>query len=508
MGRSSNALRNVVVGLSGKVLLLVLAFSTRTLFIRLLGAEYTGVSGLYTNILSVLSLAELGLSNVLMFYLYGPIKDKDHRKIGQLVEEFKKIYTGIIICVLSMGIVLIPFLRYIVKSDLPLTEVITYYLMYLVNSVASYFVVYRTLVIKADQKDYIINLVQTLCLVGMYVLQIVYLLLIKSFLGYLFIQVMATIVSNLILNRIALHQYPFLKKKNVTRIKSKEKVWIGRKELIDNIKATFLFKVSDTILDETDSIIISVMFGTIFVGYYYNYYMLITYIVAIAGIIANALVASYGNLNAEGNVEQSYKMFRVALMGFAILGTLCTSCFACVVQDFIPIWVGQEYVMDYRLVIAVLVVFYLRMVTNTMWMYRSAMGIFKEVQYINIGAAFLNIILSILMGRIWGVPGIIVATAISRLVTSFWYEGKIVFSKFKKPVRLYYMQQAKDFMICCLVLGASLKICSIVTVTGIGGIAIKLLISFVLTLLVELAAYYKTEEYGIIKNMVIALISK
>lgn len=504
MGRSSKALRNVTTGLINKVLMLFLAFITRTLFIRLLGAEYTGVSSLFTNILSVLSLAELGLSNVLMFYLYGALKNNDKKRINQLVFEFKKIYMGIIVCILSIGIMLIPFLNIIINSRLPFKELVTYYLLYLSNSVASYFAVYRTMVLKADQKDYISNIVQTVCTIAMYVFQICYLLVAHNFLGYLTIQVLATIANNLVLNEIALKKYPYTKKKIVNC-----KSIINSKELFGNIKATFLFKISDTILDQTDSIIISIMFGTIFVGYYYNYYMLITYIVAIAGIIANGLVASFGNLNAEGNMEKSYKMFRVALMGFAIFGTLCTACFACVVQDFVYIWVGSEYVMEYGLVLAVLAVFYLRMVTNTMWMYRSSMGIFKEVQYINILAAILNIVLSVILGKILGVPGIIVATALSRLATSFWFEGKVVFNKFAKPVSIYYLQQLKDFVVCCVVVSGSMWVCGFIKISGIIGIIIKLLVASIITLSMEFAVYYKTEEFSImIRNVKGAFIKK
>ena len=502
MGRSSKALKNVTTGLINKVLMLFLAFATRTLFIRLLGAEYAGVSSLYTNILSVLSLAELGLSNVLMFYLYGAIKDQDEDRICSLVQEFKKIYTGIIVFILSIGIVLIPFLKYIVKSSLPTNEVTIYYILYLANSVASYFVVYRTMVIKADQKDYISNIVQTATTVTMYVLQFVYLLIIRNFLGYLVIQVICTVSNNIILNCIALKKYPYLKSN------SPKRAVIDHKELFENIKATFLFKVSDTILDQTDSIIISIMFGTVFVGYYFNYYMLISYIAAIAGIIANGLVASFGNLNAEGNMDQSYKLFKVALMGFAIFGTFCTACYACVVQDFIPIWVGPEYVMDYRLVFAVLTVFYMRMATNTMWMYRSSMGIFREVQYINIAAAALNIILSVVLGKWIGVPGVIVATALSRLLTSFWYEGKVVFERFGKNVGSYYLQQFKDLIICIVVVTASLLICQQIKTLGVVGIIIKLIVATIVTLIVEIGTYYRTDEFKLLKSKLKLAVNK
>ena len=203
MGRSQKALKNVLTGIVNKLALMLLAFATRTLFIRLLGAEYTGISSLYTNILSVLSLAELGLGNVLMFYLYSALNEGDENKICRLVQEFKKIYYIIIVCVLSVGLALVPFLKLIINSELKNFELIVYYLLYLSNSVASYFVVYRTMVLSADQKSYISNMCSTLTTVAMYILQIIYLLLFHNFLGYLVIQVGCTFANNLILNHIA-----------------------------------------------------------------------------------------------------------------------------------------------------------------------------------------------------------------------------------------------------------------------------------------------------------------
>ena len=495
MGRSKKAFRNVVTGVGNKLLLMILAFATRTLFIQMLGAEYTGVSSLYTSILSVLSLAELGLSNVLMFYLYSALNDKDENRICRLTAEFKKIYTKIIIAVLSVGLLLIPFLEIIIKSELNRSEIITYYILYLVNSVASYFVVYRTMVISADQNGYISNIVSSLTTVAMYILQIIYLIFITDFLGYLMIQVGCTIANNLILNHIALKKYPFLKRK----IPNNHVEIVKHDELSKNIKATFLFKISDTILDQTDSIIISIMFGTIFVGYYYNYYLLITFIVAIAGIIANGLVASFGNLVAEGDTEHSYEMFKVAMLAFAIFATVCTSAYASVIQEFIPLWIGSEYVMNYSWVVAILCVFYIRMVTNTIWMYRSAMGIFKEVQYINLLAAALNIVLSVVLGFFIGIAGIVVATAISRLLTSFWFEGRVVFNKLNKSVKIYYFQQMKDLIICALVVVLSLVICNTISLHGVLGIIIRLIISVLISISTEFIVYHNTKEFKTIK---------
>ena len=215
MGRSQKALKNVSTGLVNKFLIMALAFATRTIFIRLLGAEYTGISSLYTNILSVLSLAEMGIGNVLMFYLYSSLRDKNEDRIYRLVQEFKYIYYGIIAIILAIGIGLVPFLHFIVSSPLDSREVILYYLLYLFNSVASYSFVYRIMVISADQQSYIQNRCNTITTLLMYVLQIGYLLLQRDFLGFLVIQLLCTIGNNVILNYIACKKYPFLIRKRV-----------------------------------------------------------------------------------------------------------------------------------------------------------------------------------------------------------------------------------------------------------------------------------------------------
>ena len=506
MGRSQKALKNVTTGLFNKLIIMALAFATRTIFIRLLGAEYTGISSLYTNILSVLSLAEMGIGNVLMFYLYSALKDGDEDRISDLVSEFRNIYLGIIACVLGIGIAIVPFLQFIISSPLNSFDLVIYYLLYLLNSVASYFVIYRTMVISADQQSYIQNRCNTLTTIAMYLFQIIYLFLQKDFLGFLIIQVLCTIANNLILNHIACRKYPYLK-----RLKPKHSPQdaVDKKGLFGNIKATFLFKLSDKILDQTDSIIISMMFGTIFVGYYSNYYLIITYLVNIAAIIATGLLASFGNLNAEGNKERSYEMFRVAMLLFSAFGIYCTACYSCIIQDFIPLWTGSnEYVMDYGLVIAVLLVFYVRMVTNTVWMYRSSMGLFKEVQYINLIAAGLNIVFSVIFGKIWGVKGVIIATAVARLLTSFWYEGRVIFNKLGKPAKIYYLQQLRDFSIACIVVLSSYIISSLVGFAGIKGMLIKVIICTVITGTVELAFNSRTKEFILLRRKLMSAIGK
>lgn len=502
MGRTQQAAKNVFTGLLNKAALMLLAFITKTVFIRLLGAEYNGVSSLYTNILSVLALAELGVGNVLMFYLYSALKAGDEEEICALVYEFKKIYNAIIVCVSAIGIAIVPILQFLVNSNLDKTELIVYYLLYLANSVATYFVVYRTTVVRADQNEYILNNISTITTVVMYVLQLGYLYFFRDFLGYLIIQVCCTFANNLIQNYIAIKKYPYLKRKPTSKSN------VDRKKLFGNVKATFLFKVSDTILDQTDNIIISVMIGTLAVGMYTNYYMLIMYFVNIGGIIANGMVASFGNLYVEGNRDTSYKMLRISMLLFSYYGTFCTVCYVCVIQDFVPIWLGNQYLLGYDLIFSVISVFYLRMVTNTIWIYRSSMGLFKEVQYVNIAAAMINILLSILLELKIGIAGIIIATAISRLVTSFWYEAKVVFNRLNVSVTVYFKVQLKELVVTSFITFICFIIAKNICIAGLMGIFIKLMLCGSICGCVELLVHRNTVEQKLLIGKVKSLIGR
>ena len=186
--RSANSVRNVSFGFAQQLITLVLAFVTRTIFVRKLGAEYTGVNGLYTNILTLLSLAELGIGNVLTYSLYGVLHDNDHEKLKQLISYYRKLYRYIAAAVTVVGLAIVPFLGQLVKSTLPHNEVVLYYLLFLCNSVVSYFVMFKVTLLRADQKEYIRNIVATICLLLQYVLQIAFLYVNNNYTTYLIIQ--------------------------------------------------------------------------------------------------------------------------------------------------------------------------------------------------------------------------------------------------------------------------------------------------------------------------------
>lgn len=487
--RTANTKRNFLVGTFSKILLLGAAFIVRTLFIRILGVEYTGINSLFANILNILNLAELGMGSVLIYELYKPLKDNNKNAVIALVFLFKKIYGVVIIVVTGIGLLLVPFLKYIVNSPIDDHRIFIYYILYLLDSIASYFVVYRTTVIEADQKRYITNLVDIFSKFAMYVVQSVYLIICRDFTGYLIIQVLFTVVKNVVLHIIATRMYPYLRQKQ----KSDYKVNI--KEIAKNVKATFVSKIASVVLNQTDSIIISMLFGTASVGYYSNYYMLIAYINSIYYIITTSLEASVGNLNAEEDFSKSYDIYRKTSFAISVFNSICVAGFICVVQDFITIWIGKAYVQGALLIVALMFSFYLQQSMCIASLFRQTFGLFAEVQNAYLAMASLNIVFSIILGKTMGVAGVAFATGLSRFVTVFWYEGKIVYKKFRVSFHKYIRQQIQSAALTILVSILSFVVCTNISLTGIFAILIKGTVAVTISLIVCWTVYRKSDEW-------------
>lgn len=488
--RTENTARNIVTGLVSKFSLTLLAFLTKTIFIRLLGAEYNGISGLYSNILSMLTLAELGIGQVLNFSLYQALKEGDHDSLTVLISSFRKIYRGIALFIAVVGILLVPLLPYIVDNSFPTEKIIIYYLLYLLDTVCSYLFVYKTTIITSDQKNYINTLVQTALKTAMYALQIVYLLVRKDFLGYLIIQIACTFISNFLLSRIAERMYPYIKNRTSSTQDTSVKQMI-----VSNVKATFIYKISGTLLNSTDNILISAMIGTASVGYYSNYHVLIVYVNSFISVLSNGMAASLGNLNAEHDSDISYGAFESTALLYGIVTTFCTCCFASCIQKFIPIWIGKEYLLSDFEVFAFLLVFYFAMAVGTPTsLFRATMGLFREVRYVLLFASLLNIGLSVVLGNIMGLAGIVLATVVAKALTQYWYEPIVLYRKFGRRVSTYFLTQLKYAVCTGLCLAVVLSVSQLLPET-LPWLFIRVGICAVTVGAFEIAFNFYTQEY-------------
>lgn len=493
--------KNIVSALIVNFLNILLAFISRIIFIRILGAEYLGINGLFSNILSILSLADLGMTTAMTYNLYKPIAEHDTEKIAALIYFFKKIYLTIASVVLIIGICLLPFLRYIInlEQDIPNLEV--YYLLSVINVAISYLFVYRTTLIHADQKGYVLNkyimIFRVLTTMG----QVLILLLTRNYLAYLLVAMFLSVLSNFYQSNVVSKLYPYIKQ--ITKKINKQE----RQRIFKDVRALFLYRICGTIQSNTDSILISIFVGTIYVGYYSNYILLMTQIVGILTIVFNSLKASVGNLLASAEVSKEETMKRYKVLEFLNfwLIAFCAVCFVGLYQEFISLCFGTEYLLEFSLVIAIVLNFYTSNIRQTLWVFREASGVFDETKYITAATAVLNLIFSLVMGYYGGMTGIILATVISRMVYAWWKEPMILFEKcFNLNGSIYLKMYIRRIMLAFFMCICTCILCYLVNTGNLYvDFLLHILICCVVPNVIVILIYRKSEEFNFVLERIV-----
>ncbi len=444
--RADKAKRNIFTSVVLQMLKIALAFVSRIIFVRILGVSYLGINGLFTNILAILSIADLGMTTVMMYSLYKPLAKGDNERVAAYVRAFKKIYNGIAAIIFILGILLMPFLQYIVNLPENMDGIYLYYFLILLNVVIGYLFVYRTTLLQADQKSYIIDVVDMFAQVALFVLQIVVLIFTKNFALYLGLNVISTLVTNIIKSKIVSKKYDYLKDDAPELTKDEKKT------LVRNAKDIFLYRIGGVIQTNTDSILTSIFVGTITVGYYSNYMIVISSIVTLMTLIFTSLKASFGSFNSEASIKEQEKMFYNFEDYNFLLVAFCSVCFFVLFPDFIKICFGEEYLLSIVTAVFIILNFYTSNIRQNLWVYRETTGLFSRVKYTTLVTSLINIVLSILGGYFFGITGIVAATVIARLVYAWWKEPKVIFNEyFKSSSKKYFYNYIVRLVYTCAV---------------------------------------------------------
>lgn len=487
--RTENSKKNLVNGIINQSLVLFLSFISRTVFIKLLGAEYLGINGLYTNILSILSLTELGISNIALFTLYKPLAENNRKKISQLVNFYDKLYFVIFLLVIFFGLLFVPFLNGIIDTNMNVKELIFYYLLYLLNTAFSYICISRRILVNADQKNYIIKNVSSLFAIVQFIFQMFVLYMYKSYYLYLIIQCICTLLINIFIHIKSNKIYKFIKSDEILDVKEK-------KSILSQTKDLFIYKISVTLVNSVDNIFISLLLGTIIVGYYSNYNMIIMMIINIINLIISSISSSIGNLNATSSNEFKQDFFYKLLFIMQWIVAFSTCCMMLLFNDFIILWIGRTYIFSNTTVLIICLNFYLAYVISPIWIFRETMGLFKDVKYVMLFTAILNIILTYILGLIFGLSGIFLATIISRLLTTVWYEPRILFKKhFNTTPKKYYLSQITYLLVFLITLVTIYFITNFMVVTNYFEWFSKAILITIIFNLIYVVIYYKNNKF-------------
>lgn len=445
--RSFNAFRNIAFGYAQQLFLILLAFVTKTIFIKKLGVQYAGVRGLFGSVLSLLSLTELGTTSVFDFQLYSAIKNKDYEKLGQLSYYHKKVSYTIAFVIMVIGLLFTPFIKYIVESEIALNELILFYILYLFNTAITYLISYKLSILRADQKMFVYNISFSITQALQYLIQTIYLLITGNFLGFLIIEVFCTLINVVIISFFVKKHYSFLSIKNDKGI-NKNEIWT-------RTGANFVNNSCDMIVASTDNILITTLIGISQEGIYTYYDSLLSNIGSFISTLMTGVFGSVGNVSAENNKELSYDIFIKSSYIFNLITSFCTVCYITNIQSFIPIWIGEENLLSIDIVIAMCLSFFVKHGFDSLTIFCNTNDFFKEQMPAFIASVILNIVLSIVLFEYIGMAGIILATAVSKLITIVPMRIKLLYSKlFNLKLRKYVIYQARLLfvnVICLLI---------------------------------------------------------
>lgn len=435
--RTEYSVRNTMVSIVSRVAAIVMGYLLRVVFTHTLSESYVGLNGLFIDIISVLSLSEMGIGTAITYALYRPVAEGDIEKQKSLMLLIRRFYWVVVAVVAVLGCGLIPFMRLLIRDYQDVEHLTLIYLLYLINTICSYLLIYKKTMLDAQQKMYIGVFYQTLSWVVQDALKIVALLVWHDFILFLAIGIVSTLLCNIFISRAADRNYPYLRDKVSEKLPEKEK-----KEIFANVRAMMMHKVGMVVVNNTDNLVLSACVGLLSVGSYSNYYLVLMSLRQILDQLYQGIAASVGNLGVMEDERRVKRVFEATgFIGQWVYGVVFICLFE-LLNPFIELSFGKQYLFPREVLFVLCLNFYINGLRNAVLTFRDSMGLFWHDRYKAIAEAALNVALSLILVRYTGVIGVFLGTLFSMLLTSCWIEPYILYKHgFKCSCGGYFLRQ-------------------------------------------------------------------
>lgn len=502
--RMEYSTRNTLVAMTARVLAILLGFFTRVVFTHTLSEEYVGVNGLFTDIINVLSLSELGVETAITYALYKPIAEGNIEKQKSLMRMYRQFYRIVAGIVLTAGLMIIPFMDVLMKDRPRIPHLTAIYLMYLANAVLSYLLIYKKTLIDAHQLSYIGVLCHTFFLVIQNAAQIAVLLLTKNFILFVSLLILCTMANNICISIKAEKLYPYLREKNVSVLPKEEK-----SEIFQNIRAMLMHKIGNVLVSNTDNLLISSLVGIASVGVYSNYFLIIGSVRQVLNQAFQGITASVGNLGAEEGRECVGQVFKAAFFIGQWLFGMASICLFEMLTPFVEMSFGTQYVFSREVTLILCLNFYFTGMRQAVLVFRDSLGLFWYDRYKSLAEAGINLAVSLILGYYYGIIGIFLGTLISTLTTSFWVEPYMLYKHcLKTPVRHYFVRYAVYMAVTFASWYVVDFLCGQVTGSAVGQFLARFGICMGISNTGFLFIYYRTDEFQFLRNKLKAMLIK
>lgn len=507
--RVKNSIKNISISIITQIVIILLGFISRKVFLDNLGTEYLGINGLLTNILSMLSLVEGGIGLSIVYNLYKPLADNDIEKITALVQLYKKLYGILAVVIFILSTILYMFLEKFIKGETTVPFVGVVYFIFVLKNMISYLNAHKWSLINADQKGYIIAKYNLIFNIITTISKIIVLQLTKNYILYLFIELIIFLAQNIYNGKIVNDRYPYIKTKTKYEVDK-----VTKDNLIMNVKALFLHNIGTYCVFGTDNLLISSFIGLKTVGIYSNYTMITTQLSSLLTPVLNGIGSSVGNLIATESKEKNYHIFKVTyLINFWIYSFSVIFLYN-LLEPFIIWWLGDGLLLNKLSFIFILINFYLTGLRASVSTFKTKAGIFVNDKYAPLIESIVNLGVSIILVKYFGIAGIFMGTTISTLCVPLWLQSKLVYNKvFQKSVVEYFKKYVFYMFLTVMVGAMTTFLCNtFVVMGGFISLVIKGVICVLTVNIFYLLIFSKTDEFkyiwGIAKPIIHKLRSK
>lgn len=490
---------NTITSVASSIAAILIGFIAQTVFIKIMGNEFLGINSLFSNIITFLCIADLGLGTSIIYKLYKPISENNKVQIKSLLDFYKNCYRVISLIVLVIGFILLFFIENIVGTvevDINLKIV---YILFVLNTVMSYVLAYKRSLIYAYQKNYIINIVHLIYIVILNIAQLTILALTKNYYVYLIIKIICTFLENLTLTTIVNKQYKEIIEIDAPKISKEDK-----KDIYQKMKAMFCHKLGSFFVNGTDNVIISKYLGVITVGLYSNYYMIINGVQGIFSQIITSTTASVGNMLVTESTEVSFNVFKkIRFLNFWCAAFSATSILV-IMDSFIKIWLGKDYILSTGVLLILVFNYFQKSMRTTYGTFKDAAGIFYEDRIVPIIESILNIVFSLIFVKYLGLAGVFLGTLISGLILWCYGYPKFVYKKVLKGNYLNYAKETIGYILLFVIIALFTYYISIKIVISnkILKFITNCLISVIIPNLIIFIIFRKTDNFLYYKDMI------
>lgn len=492
MERTKNAARNIIIGLALKVYQMIVPFLMRSAIIYFLGAKYLGLNSLFTSILQVLNLAELGVASAMVYSMYQPIVEDDKKKICGLLGLYRKYYRIIGFVILAGGILLAPFLPYLI-SDHAQVQVNIYvlYFISLATTVISYWLyAYKGSILLAHQRMDVPSRVTILTDTCKYILQLVVLAVFQNYYGYVIITLLAQVMDNLLVASQADRHYPEYQPEGT--LPKEEKAKINQR-----IRDLFTNKLGMVIVESADSIVISAFLGLTMLAVYQNYFCILASVAAFVKVLFMACTAGIGNSLILESKEKNYNDLKNLTFLTGWIAGFCTVCLLCLYQPFMECWVGKDLMLNFSAVICFSIYFFVYEFQQMLEVFKDAAGIWHKDRFRPLTTALANLGLNLILVQYIGIYGVLLSTVVTVLGIGMpWLIYNLFTEIYHRNPCPYIGRLCYYILTTMLAYGVARYLCQKVSLDGVLGLLIKAVICTVAANGVLLLCYFRLKEFG------------